>query len=122
MIAATPENEREMVLPKLRTKPMRTASVRSLTLAMNPPVCVQFEPIQSICLGKESHRSTKAVGSQCGQGGIHPNGRDFHVLTSDYRDYFTQNLHDALSGHTSSNVKKVVRYSEHSGIKYNIMA
>ncbi|PHT41780.1 Elongator complex protein 3 [Capsicum baccatum] len=49
MIAALPDSERETLLPKLRAKPVRTAS--------------------------------------------------------DYRDYFIRNLHDALSGHTSANVK-----------------
>ena len=38
-------------------------------------------------------------------------------LPSDYRDYFTRNLHDALSGHTSANVEEAVSYSEHSAIK-----
>ena len=28
-------------------------------------------------------------------------------LPEDYRDYFIRNLHDALSGHTSANVKEV---------------
>jgi len=31
-------------------------------------------------------------------------------LPEDYRDYFIRNLHDALSGHTSSNVREAVKY------------
>lgn len=38
-------------------------------------------------------------------------------LPSDYRDYFIRNLHDALSGHTSSNVEEAVAYSEHGAVK-----
>jgi len=31
-------------------------------------------------------------------------------LPEDYRDYFIRNLHDALSGHTSSDVREAVKY------------
>lgn len=31
-------------------------------------------------------------------------------LADEYRDYFIRNLHDALSGHTSSTVDEAVRY------------
>lgn len=34
-------------------------------------------------------------------------GGTFMSLPEDYRDYFIRNLHDALSGHTSCNVKEV---------------
>ncbi|XP_057460125.1 elongator complex protein 3-like [Actinidia eriantha] len=44
-------------------------------------------------------------------------GGTFMSLPSDYRDYFTRNLHDTLSGHTSANVEEAVSYSEHSSIK-----
>lgn len=37
-------------------------------------------------------------------------------LPEDYRDYFIRNLHDALSGHTSSNVREAVKYV----LNYNI--
>ena len=37
-------------------------------------------------------------------------GGTFMSLPSDYRDYFVRNLHDALSGHSSSSVKEAVRY------------
>lgn len=56
------------------------------------------------------------------------------ALSEDYRDYFIRNLHDALSGHTSSSVEEVaypyflniyilqqlfqaVKYSERSNTK-----
>lgn len=44
-------------------------------------------------------------------------GGTFMSLPADYRDFFTRNLHDALSGHTSANVEEAVSYSEHSAIK-----
>ena len=37
-------------------------------------------------------------------------GGTFMALDVEYRDYFIRNLHDALSGHTSNNVKEAVEY------------
>lgn len=39
------------------------------------------------------------------------------ALPEEYRDFFIRNLHDALSGHTSSSVSEAVRYSERSKVK-----
>lgn len=36
-------------------------------------------------------------------------GGTFMSLPLDYRDYFVRNLHDALSGHSSSSVSEAVR-------------
>lgn len=44
-------------------------------------------------------------------------GGTFMALDAEYRDYFIRNLHDALSGHTSSSVAEAVRYSERSKSK-----
>lgn len=44
-------------------------------------------------------------------------GGTFMSLPEDYRDYFIRNLHDALSGHVSSNVDEAVIYSERSRTK-----
>lgn len=44
-------------------------------------------------------------------------GGTFMSLPDDYRDYFIRNLHDALSGHVSSNVDEAVKYSECSRTK-----
>ena len=41
-------------------------------------------------------------------------GGTFMSLDEEYRDYFIRNLHDALSGHISSNVKEAVQFSEQS--------
>lgn len=37
-------------------------------------------------------------------------GGTFMSLPSEYRDYFVRNLHDALSGHSSSDVNEVRCY------------
>ena len=44
-------------------------------------------------------------------------GGTFMALSQEYRDYFIRNLHDALSGHTSSSVAEAVQYSERSNTK-----
>lgn len=44
-------------------------------------------------------------------------GGTFLSLPADYRDFFVRNLHDALSGHTSSNVAEAIRFSEQSHTK-----
>ncbi|TKR73010.1 hypothetical protein L596_020379 [Steinernema carpocapsae] len=44
-------------------------------------------------------------------------GGTFMSLPEDYRDYFIRNLHDALSGHTNSNVAEAVAFSERNRIK-----
>lgn len=36
-------------------------------------------------------------------------GGTFMSLPADYRDFFVRNLHDALSGHSSSSVHEAVR-------------
>ena len=37
-------------------------------------------------------------------------GGTFMSLDADYRDYFVRNLHDALSGHSSTTIDEAVRY------------
>lgn len=44
-------------------------------------------------------------------------GGTFMCLSEEYRDYFIRNLHDALSGHSSSSVAEAVKYSEKSRTK-----
>eukprot|EP00210_Caulerpa_lentillifera_P002292 g2202.t1 len=44
-------------------------------------------------------------------------GGTFMSLSIDYRDYFIRNLHDALSGHSSTCVEEAVQYSEESRTK-----
>jgi len=42
-------------------------------------------------------------------------------MPEDYRDYFIRNLHDALSGHTSSSVEEAVRLvrNETANLKFD---
>mmetsp|Transcript_6710 Transcript_6710/g.8733 ORF Transcript_6710/g.8733 Transcript_6710/m.8733 type:complete len:324 (+) Transcript_6710:160-1131(+) len=44
-------------------------------------------------------------------------GGTFMSLDKDYRDYFIRNLHDALSGHSSTSVSESIRFSEQSKAK-----
>eukprot|EP00668_Euglena_longa_P014564 GGOE01018554.1.p1 GENE.GGOE01018554.1~~GGOE01018554.1.p1 ORF type:complete len:564 (+),score=172.87 GGOE01018554.1:89-1780(+) len=44
-------------------------------------------------------------------------GGTFMSLPADYRDFFIRNLHDALSGHCSTDVAQAVLYSEQSSQK-----
>ena len=44
-------------------------------------------------------------------------GGTFMSLDAEYRDYFVRNLHDALSGHISKNIKESVQYSEQGRAK-----
>ena len=44
-------------------------------------------------------------------------GGTFMSLDDSYRDYFIRNLHDALSGHVSSDHKEAVQFSEQSKSK-----
>ena len=44
-------------------------------------------------------------------------GGTFMSLDQEYRDYFIRNLHDALSGHSSTSVEEAIVYSEQSKTK-----
>ena len=44
-------------------------------------------------------------------------GGTFMSLDAEYRDYFIRNLHDALSGHRSNDVREAVKFSEESRSK-----
>jgi elongator complex protein 3 len=39
-------------------------------------------------------------------------GGTFLSLSVEYRDYFIRNLHDALSGHSSTSIEEAIVYSE----------
>ena len=41
----------------------------------------------------------------------------YHIKNNRYRDFFIRNLHDALSGHSSNNVKESIKFSEESKTK-----
>lgn len=44
-------------------------------------------------------------------------GGTFMSLDKQYRDFFIRNLHDSLSGHSSSSVEEAIVYSEQSKTK-----
>ncbi|KAG6386787.1 hypothetical protein SASPL_151961 [Salvia splendens] len=155
MIAALPESEKEALLPKLRAKPVRTASGIAVVAVMSKPhrcphiattgnICVycpggpdsDFEYSTQSYTGYEptSMRAIRArynpyvqarsridqlkrLGHSVDKVEFILMGGTFMSLPAEYRDYFTRNLHDALSGHTSANVEEAVSYSEHSAIK-----
>ena len=66
---------------------------------------------------KDRIEHLKKLGHDCDKVEFIVMGGTFMSLPSDYRDYFIRNLHDALSGHSSRNVKEAVIYSEHSKAK-----
>ncbi|XP_015254566.1 PREDICTED: elongator complex protein 3 [Cyprinodon variegatus] len=87
IIAAVPPQYRRILVPKLKAKPIRTAS------------------------------GLKQLGHSVDKVEFIVMGGTFMALPEEYRDYFIRNLHDALSGHTSNNVAEAVRYSERSNTK-----
>ncbi|KAL9654089.1 hypothetical protein ABK040_011633 [Willaertia magna] len=56
----------------------------------------------------------KRLGHDCDKVEFIIMGGTFMSLDKEYRDNFIINLHDALSGHTSSTVDEAIRYSEQS--------
>ncbi|KAK2632606.1 hypothetical protein EUGRSUZ_L01338 [Eucalyptus grandis] len=140
MIAALPESDRDALLPKLKAKPVRTASGIAVVAVMSKPHrCPHIATTGNICVycpgGPDSdfEYSTqsynpyvqargridqlKRLGHSVDKVEFILMGGTFMSLPADYRDYFTRNLHDALSGHTSANVEEAVAYSEHSAVK-----
>lgn len=155
IIAGVPQEHRKTLLPKLRAKPVRTASGiapvavmckphRCPHIAMTGNICVYcpggpdsdfeystqsytgYEPtsMRAIRARYDPYLQTRHRVEQLKQGGHSVDkvefivmGGTFMSLPDDYRDYFIRNLHDALSGQTSSNVDEAVRYSEKSMTK-----
>ncbi|KAG7171627.1 Elongator complex protein 3-like [Homarus americanus] len=116
IIAAVPQQHKKVLLPKLRAKPVRTASgsytgyeptsMRAIRARYNPYLQTRHRVEQLQQLGHNVDKVEFIV-----------MGGTFMALPEDYRDYFIRNLHDALSGHTSTNVAEAVKYSERSNTK-----
>ncbi|XP_021964765.1 elongator complex protein 3 [Folsomia candida] len=155
IIAAVPVEHRKALMPKLRAKPVRTASGIAIVAVMcKPHRCPHINMTGNICVycpgGPDSdfeystqsytgyeptsmrairarynpylqtrHRvdQLKQLGHSVDKVEFIVMGGTFMSLPVDYRDYFIRNLHDALSGHTSNNVKEAVYYSERSRTK-----
>ncbi|XP_042868462.1 elongator complex protein 3 [Penaeus japonicus] len=155
IIAAVPQEHKKVLLPKLRAKPVRTASGIAVVAVMCKPhrcphinmtgnICVYcpggpdsdfeystqsytgYEPtsMRAIRARYNPYLQTRHRVEQLRQLGHNVDkvefivmGGTFMALPEDYRDYFIRNLHDALSGHSSSSVEEAVVYSERSNTK-----
>lgn len=155
IIAAVPQEYTKILLPKLKAKPVRTASGIAVVAVMcKPHRCPHIAMTGNICVycpgGPDSdfeystqsytgyeptsmrairarynpylqtrHRveQLKQLGHSVDKVEFIVMGGTFMSLADEYRDYFIRNLHDALSGHTSSGVDEAVKYSEKSMTK-----
>ncbi|XP_055709385.1 elongator complex protein 3 [Phlebotomus papatasi] len=155
IIAAIPDDAKTILLPKLRAKPIRTASGIAVVAVMCKPhrcphinftgnICVYcpggpdsdfeystqsytgFEPTSMRAIRARYDpfiqaynrvEQLKQLGHSVDKVEYIVMGGTFMSLPEDYRDYFVRNLHDALSGHSSSNVAEAVRFSERSKVK-----
>ncbi|XP_072935261.1 elongator complex protein 3 [Epargyreus clarus] len=155
IIAAVPADAKAVLLPKLKAKPIRTASGIAVVAVMcKPHRCPHINFTGNICVycpgGPDSdfeystqsytgyeptsmrairarynpylqtrHRveQLKQLGHSVDKVEFIVMGGTFMSLPDDYRDYFIRNLHDALSGHTSSCVAEAVKYSEKAKTK-----
>ncbi|XP_013183435.1 elongator complex protein 3 [Amyelois transitella] len=155
IIAAVPSDAKSILLPKLKAKPIRTASGIAVVAVMcKPHRCPHINFTGNICVycpgGPDSdfeystqsytgyeptsmrairarynpylqtrHRveQLKQLGHSVDKVEFIVMGGTFMSLPEDYRDYFIRNLHDALSGHTSSCVAEAVKYSERAKTK-----
>ncbi|VDO40227.1 unnamed protein product [Brugia timori] len=180
IIAAVPTEHRNWLVPKLKAKPIRTASGIAVIAVMCKPhrcphinftgrgeelfyncgrsICTEFKwtflLLSNICVycpgGPDSDfeystqsytgyeptsmrairarynpfLQTRSRVTQLMQLGHNVDkvefivmGGTFMSLPDDYRDYFIRNLHDALTGHTSSSVSEAVEFSERSRVK-----
>ncbi|XP_026323344.1 probable elongator complex protein 3 [Hyposmocoma kahamanoa] len=155
IIAAVPADAKSILLPKLKAKPIRTASGIAVVAVMcKPHRCPHINFTGNICVycpgGPDSdfeystqsytgyeptsmrairarynpylqtrHRveQLKQLGHSVDKVEFIVMGGTFMSLPEDYRDYFIRNLHDALSGHTSSCVAEAVKYSEKAKTK-----
>ncbi|XP_051780230.1 elongator complex protein 3 [Erpetoichthys calabaricus] len=155
IIAAVPPQHRQALVPKLKAKPIRTASGIAVVAVMcKPHRCPHINFTGNICVycpgGPDSdfeystqsytgyeptsmrairarydpflqtrHRieQLKQLGHSVDKVEFIVMGGTFMALAEEYRDFFIRNLHDALSGHTSSCVAEALRHSERSSIK-----
>ncbi|CAG5124314.1 unnamed protein product, partial [Candidula unifasciata] len=155
IIAAVPQEYKKVLLPKLKAKPVRTASGIAVVAVMCKPhrcphiamtgnICVYcpggpdsdfeystqsytgYEPtsMRAIRARYNPYLQTRHRVEQLQQLGHSVDkvefivmGGTFMSLPEDYRDDFIRNLHDALSGHSSSNVQEAVKFSEKSTVK-----
>ncbi|XP_019491659.1 PREDICTED: elongator complex protein 3 [Hipposideros armiger] len=120
IIAAVPPQYRKVLVPKLKAKPIRTASGIAVVAVMcKPHRCPHISFTGNICVcnlkGQLAIKKwLKQLGHSVDKVEFIVMGGTFMALPEEYRDYFIRNLHDALSGHTSNNIYEAVKYSERS--------
>lgn len=155
IISAVPMEYKKILLPKLKAKPVRTASGIAVVAVMcKPHRCPHINMTGNVCVycpgGPDSdfeystqsytgyeptsmrairarynpylqtrHRleQLKQLGHNVDKVEFIVMGGTFMALPEEYRDFFIRNLHDALSGHSSSSVDEAVKYSERSNTK-----
>ncbi|KAJ3116483.1 hypothetical protein HDU96_009568 [Phlyctochytrium bullatum] len=135
IIAAIPEQYKPVLLPRLRAKPIRTASGIAVVAVMCGPDS-DFEYSTQSYTGYEptSMRAIRArynpydqargridqlksLGHSVDKVEYIIMGGTFMSLPEDYRNWFIANLHNACSGHTAADVDEAVKYSEHGQTK-----
>ncbi|ODV92478.1 hypothetical protein CANCADRAFT_87223 [Tortispora caseinolytica NRRL Y-17796] len=155
IIAAIPADHKKYLLPKLKAKPVRTASGIAVVAVMCKPhrcphiaytgnICVYcpggpdsdfeystqsytgYEPtsMRAIRARYDPYEQARGRVEQLRQLGHAIDkveyiimGGTFMSLPADYREWFIANLHNALSGHTTSDVDEAVRLSQESQTK-----
>jgi elongator complex protein 3 len=155
IIAAIPDHHKSLLLPRLKVKPVRTASGIAVVAVMCKPhrcphiamtgnVCVYcpggpdsdfeystqsytgYEPTSMRAIRarydpylQSKHRieQLKSLGHSVDKVEYIIMGGTFMSLPEEYREQFIKSLHDALSGHTSSNVDEAVRFGEQGLVK-----
>ncbi|PVU87895.1 hypothetical protein BB559_005819 [Furculomyces boomerangus] len=140
IIAAIPDQYKKFLLPKLKAKPIRTASganrrCRSNVYCPGGPdsdfeystqsytgyeptsmraIRARYDPYDQ---SRGRVEQLKSLGHSIDKVEFIVMGGTFMSLPEKYREWFIQNLHDSLSGHRSSNVDEAVRMSEKSETK-----
>ncbi|VDM41961.1 unnamed protein product [Toxocara canis] len=114
IIAAVPPDYKKILVPKLKAKPIRTASgIAVIAVMCKPHRCPHIN-----FTGIRLHYFIRTVlANGMPEVEFIIMGGTFMSLPQDYREYFIRSLHDALSGHTSSTVAEAVAFSERSRIK-----
>ncbi|XWS37154.1 hypothetical protein CRYUN_Cryun19dG0018600 [Craigia yunnanensis] len=145
MIAALPESDREFLLPKLRAKPVRTASGIAVVAVMSKPHrCPHIATTGNICVYCPDGPDSDFEYSTQSYTGYEPTSMrairarlksEENLVSDDPRynpyvqargriDQLKRLGHSVdkvefilMGGHTSSNVEEAVAYSEHSAVK-----
>ena len=155
IIAAIPHEYRAILLPKLKAKPVRTASGIAVVAVMcKPHRCPHIAMTGNICVycpggpdsdfeySTQSYTGYEPTSMRAIRARYNPYeqargridqlkslghnvdkveyiimGGTFMSLSQEYRDKFIAQLHNALSGYTTTDVDEAVRFSEQSQTK-----